>query len=221
MKYLGVIISEDDKNLEHILKQKKAAFRALARLKVLGIISGIVQPNMKGHLYNTYIRPVLFYGLENFNLNLSERLTIKRIEGNIVKNIIGIPRRCKSTELFLALNIEPTYARLNKLKCDSFERLNFNNYTKCVLNYLETVEVKDSIISEIDKIGCLIEDQYSNSQQVERVELCKIYKYIAKADFKSQISDSRIAKIRNIFKSNSQETISKLLFEELKFGKQN
>jgi hypothetical protein len=93
MKYLGVDIMDNDKNTDHIKRRKKAAYGALAKIGVLGINSEIMHPNMKGHLYKTFVRPVLYYGLENFNLNLTERLSIKRIEGNIVKSILGISKK--------------------------------------------------------------------------------------------------------------------------------
>ncbi|RNA04400.1 hypothetical protein BpHYR1_038620 [Brachionus plicatilis] len=62
-------------------------YASLAKLKVLGIVSNIAHPNMKGQLYKTYLRPILFYGLENHNLGSTEKLKIKRIEGNrLIRN---------------------------------------------------------------------------------------------------------------------------------------
>ncbi|CAF0820365.1 unnamed protein product [Brachionus calyciflorus] len=65
MKYLGVNISDDDKNGNHITRRKKAAYGALSKIKILGITSDSIHPNMKGQMYKIYIRPVLLYGLEN------------------------------------------------------------------------------------------------------------------------------------------------------------
>ena len=134
MKYLGVHISDDDKNKAHIDKRKKAAITALARLNRLGFTSQNIHPNMKGHLYNTYIRPVLYYGLENYHLNKYEKNALKRIEGNIIKTMNGVPTRCRSSCLMNALKIEPSHQRLEKLKCDFFTRLNQNTYTKSILD---------------------------------------------------------------------------------------
>ncbi|RNA16057.1 hypothetical protein BpHYR1_026765 [Brachionus plicatilis] len=42
-----------------------------------------MHPNMKAHLYKTYVRPALTYGCENMNINASSLNDIKRTEGNI------------------------------------------------------------------------------------------------------------------------------------------
>jgi len=43
--------------------------------------------------------------LENFNLNGGEIRKLKSGEGNALKRMIGIPTRCKSTDLFLSFDI--------------------------------------------------------------------------------------------------------------------
>jgi hypothetical protein len=45
------------------------------------------------------------YILENFNLNGGEIRKLKSSEGNALKRMIGIPTRCKSTDLFLSFDI--------------------------------------------------------------------------------------------------------------------
>jgi hypothetical protein len=217
VKYLGVIVSDDDKNTLHIKKQKKAAYSSLAKLRVLGFISEVMHPSMKGHLYNTYIRPVLYYGLENFNLNATEKLTIKRIEGNIIKNILGIPKKCKSTELFSALKIEQTFVRLNTIKCDFYLRLCLNPFTESIVKYLEIWNVNGSLTNEIDEIGTLTVSHFP--APVERTNICKLYKYIAQAEKKALFNDNpKVSQILKIFKHQNREEIPKLLFEATKFN---
>ncbi|RNA11043.1 hypothetical protein BpHYR1_007908 [Brachionus plicatilis] len=107
---------------------------------------------MKGHLYKAYIRPVLFYGLENFDLSAREKLSIKRIE-----------------ELLLALNIKPTYSTdltsgFLKSTCQigtvctpkRTQMLITNSYTKSILEYIETTETTGSFPNEIDSIYSLM-----------------------------------------------------------------
>lgn len=215
MKYLGVIITEDDKNTEHINKRKKSVYAALAKIKTLGTLSNILQPNMKGQLYNAYIRPVLYYGIENFCLNKIEKLAIKRIEGNIIKNIFSIPKRCKSSELFSALKIDPTYTRLNVLKCDFFERLYTNAYTKKIIDYLELNQF-DCFLIEIDRIRELVDNHFTSD--LKRIDVCGMYKYIAQVEKKAKFNqDPKVAAILDVFKRKNSEETPKLLYNLLKF----
>ncbi|RNA39172.1 RNA-directed DNA polymerase from mobile element jockey-like [Brachionus plicatilis] len=51
MKYLGMILTDDDQNAEHIKKCNKSALKALNRLKYLSLLSNESHPNMKDHLF--------------------------------------------------------------------------------------------------------------------------------------------------------------------------
>ncbi|CAF0788801.1 unnamed protein product [Brachionus calyciflorus] len=216
MKYLGANISDDDKNTVHIARRKKAAYGAFAKVKILGITSETIHPNMKGQLYKIYIRPVLLYGKENFNLNKAEKLAIKRIEGNIVKNMLGLSKKCKSTELFSALNIESSYTKLNVLKCELLTRLKTNYFTNLVLDYLESIQVTDSFVDEIDKIS-QTEDNVTTF--LDRVEFCKLYKYKTKLQTKSGVGDNqKLNQIRDIFNHKNREMIPQLLSPILRYS---
>jgi hypothetical protein len=73
IKYLGVQLHENNKNKEHLEKQRKEAIIALPRLNKQGLTSNNIHPNMKGYLYNTYVRPVLFFSVKIFYLNPYEK----------------------------------------------------------------------------------------------------------------------------------------------------
>ena len=90
---------------------------------------------MKAQMYKPFIRHVLFYGLENLDLNKTERDGIQRLESNLIKMCIGINKYCYS-HLLLALNIDSLQARLIINKCNFFIRLNKNSYTRKHLNSL-------------------------------------------------------------------------------------
>ena len=49
-----------------------------------------LHPTMKGH----GMEPLLVYGMENLDLEQKDILKIKRIEGNFIKTILGLPTRC-------------------------------------------------------------------------------------------------------------------------------
>ena len=64
MRYLGIELSEDNKNKLHIEKRKKLAIGAVVKLKSLGIWNEFSTPFLKAHLYKTFIRPLLMYGMD-------------------------------------------------------------------------------------------------------------------------------------------------------------
>ncbi|CAF0758528.1 unnamed protein product [Brachionus calyciflorus] len=136
MKYLGVILTDDNKNTEHISKYKRSALKAFNKVKKFSLLSNEVYPNKKEHLYNTFIRSILYYGLENPYLSKRERLTLKRIEGNLVKFMIGVPTRCKTTNLLCALKIK----RLDALKCDFYLRIRKIIYTNELIDEVKQLE---------------------------------------------------------------------------------
>jgi len=63
------------------------------------------------------------------------------LEGNIIKDSLGLFRRIKSFELLLALRIMPSFESLKKNKLALFLRLCENDYTKTV--------IKDSLLNDI------------------------------------------------------------------------
>jgi exonuclease III len=128
--YLGIEVSDDLKNTLHLEKRRSKALAAFFILKELGLTSGCISIKFKAQMYKTYVRPVLYYGLENINLNQTEKGRLQRIESNLIKMCIGISKYCHSTQLLLALNIESAQSRLIINKCNSFIRLVRNNYTK-------------------------------------------------------------------------------------------
>ena len=70
------------------------------------------------------------YGLNTLHLNETQLNQIKRIEGNLIKHIIGISTKSKSTGLLSALKIDLTIDNIKKQKLNSFLRLINNEYIK-------------------------------------------------------------------------------------------
>lgn len=209
MRYLGVEISDDDKNLEHLNLRKRKAMAAVMKLKSLGLIDNSIHPITKGHIYKTYIRPVLFYGLENSYLTKTEILKIKRIEGNLIKTIIGIPTRCKTSDLMYALRIEPTSHRIDLLKNDFYLCLISNKYTKHIIDLGH--DVKD-ILKEIENTNSryLLEGETPISTE----DHCKFSKYAMKTEIKANCKNNpRVVEIVKIFNLKNREEIPKKLAE--------
>ena len=133
VKYLGVVIEKTDKNKNYLTKRRKLAISASAKLKSLGIYTKHTCPYFKGHLYKTFIRPVLMYGMESIDLKKTEINEMRRTEGNIVKKLIGIPSRCRTTSFLLSLNIEDTRTFLENQKVEFIIRQIENKCTKNLL----------------------------------------------------------------------------------------
>ena len=57
-------------------------------------------------LYKSFVRPLLFYGLDCFNLCKSDIDRVISTEGNTVKTSLNLYNRIHTTELFLALNMD-------------------------------------------------------------------------------------------------------------------
>ena len=123
VKILGQILSNKDNDDEHINKRKKANNVMLGRIQAMNLNSKLIHPNMKAHLFKTYIRPTLCYGIENLELNGAEILEFKKLEGNAIKKLLRIPVRCKTTDLVDSLNIEQTNRYMHRMKLKFVLRL--------------------------------------------------------------------------------------------------
>jgi len=64
--------------------------------------------NEKMKLFKIYIKPLLTFGYETIDLNDDELKLLKQIEGDVVRKLIGIPKRFHTTPLYGALDIEST-----------------------------------------------------------------------------------------------------------------
>ncbi|RNA09988.1 hypothetical protein BpHYR1_049888 [Brachionus plicatilis] len=89
-----------------ITQKRKLALSVSSKLKALGIYTEHTCPYLKGHPYKTFIRPVLMYAMESINLKKTEINEMRRTQGNIVKKLIGVPIRCRTTNLLLSLTID-------------------------------------------------------------------------------------------------------------------
>lgn len=61
MQYLGSIIEKNLEMAEHVAARKRAA-------QSLNMCNEHMSPISIAHLYKAYVRPILYYGLENIKL---------------------------------------------------------------------------------------------------------------------------------------------------------
>ena len=136
----------------HINKRKKTVIGSVAKLQSTGIASENMHPHLQAEMFKIHIRPILYYAIENYHLSEYDMKTIKRIEGNALKRLIGISTHCKSTDLFFSFNMMMTVDRIKWLKLKHFIRMSRNELTNSLLVELENKYIKNSFIEEIKEI---------------------------------------------------------------------
>ncbi|RNA07428.1 RNA-directed DNA polymerase from mobile element jockey-like [Brachionus plicatilis] len=114
IKYLGVLINSKNTNDEHIQQRIKNTIKSLNAIGVLGINDKNLKTKIKVQLYKTYCRPILSYGCEALKINQIDQRKLKTIEGTIIKRIMGLGKRAKTTKLLHALEMETTEIMLLK-----------------------------------------------------------------------------------------------------------
>lgn len=217
MKYLGVEISDDFRNNTHIAKRKQSLYAAVTKLNLCGFNTESISPLAKAQLYKTFLRPVLLYGMENLNLNKTQLNEIKRIEGNTIKRLIGIPNRCHSTELLIALNIDTTSNYLKSSKLNFLLRICSNEYTLEILKEMHNIAETVSYFSEIrdlmglgGNINTIEQLCYNAQQQLNDLKtLKKESKYLN--------NNLKVNLIREVIRSKNKSSITERLFDLTKF----
>ncbi len=107
--------------------------------------------NKKIRLFNIYIRPLLYYGLEILELNRGDLDILKRIEGTAIKNIIGIPKKCQllTQPFYNALNIHTTEDSIHICQYNFLIRAQKNEYVEKFLNEIRLVGNNEGMVSQI------------------------------------------------------------------------
>jgi hypothetical protein len=167
IKYLGVIINSKLTNNSHLQDRKFKAFNAMYIIKQLGAENHLTKTKMRIHLYKTYVRPVLLYGLAEIQLSAQEIKKIQSIENIIIKQILKIHKKTRSRTLMRALKINLIEEELLKRKTTLYHNLMKNQFTGTIL---------DSIGNQIDELRY----QDSNNENLSRTKLNKLNKAFTK-----------------------------------------
>ncbi|RNA28718.1 hypothetical protein BpHYR1_040634 [Brachionus plicatilis] len=93
----------------HLVKGKQGAFASLLKLNFLGIDTKYLCPFMKGQLFKIFIRPTLYYCLENEHLHKFKTNQIKRC-WDPYKRILNRPKFSETVTVF-ALDGQPLNGR--------------------------------------------------------------------------------------------------------------
>ncbi|RNA43596.1 hypothetical protein BpHYR1_030992 [Brachionus plicatilis] len=121
IKYLGVWVDGKCYSKEHLRKRRLSKWRAFYLLKQnLDLNSSKMSPQLKSHLFKTYIQTM---------------------EGLMIKQMLGLDKRSRTTNLLYALNIEPVCSKIKKLKLNFASRIIGNEYTSKIFRSKEVNEV--------------------------------------------------------------------------------
>jgi len=215
-RYLGYQISESSNNLAHVKIRIQKAYTAANMLRTLGLTTCNLDVSTRGFMYKVFIRPLLYYGLDNIVLNNTEIDLIKRTEGNIVKSLIGINKQVHTTSLFSALGLEQTTDRLNKEKLLLFERLNKIQFTAEIMQELAFANDFNSFNNDVCKILNM-----EHSEDINSI-LKKTNDEIVNIECKSkdmQRYDGKITTLKEIFKIKNRSQFIKQMHDCIGFVK--
>jgi hypothetical protein len=149
IKYLGCQIEDSYSNLEHIQKRKKAAVIGLANLYSTEVLNDQMNIKTKMRLFQIYIRPLILHGLETLTLTIDEMNRVKRIEGTLIKQIIGIAKYCHSTHLYNALRIHKTHDTINLIQYKFLFRIQNSKYLNEFLIECRKLKINSGLIGKI------------------------------------------------------------------------
>lgn len=215
-KYLGVELNDSLDDKFHIEKRIKSAQISVARLRKLEILRNNSNAYLKGHIYKTYIMPILHYGLESINLTKGNVNLITRAENNIIRGLYGVPKLCRTHNLRLINNIYTTDKKLKVSQISFFERLLSNEHTNKTIKELLVCDTNHEYISQVLKIL----DEINYESELNILDKCNYYKYINEMDNNTEKkNNSTLNELRIVFdKWNGDK---QRIFELTKYEYQN
>lgn len=117
---------------------------------MVGLIDQELKPETRAYLFNTYVRPIVHYGLENYEMDLEDIKKLDTAESTVLKSFMSINKQCHNTSLMRSVGIKSFVDNviINKLKF--YNRLIENKWTKSILEELLSLEVKHSLSAKIN-----------------------------------------------------------------------
>ena len=119
---LGVSLSGYNNCTAHIENRIGKCRRAFHSLKQYGLCYPGLNTVSKVALYKTACQPVLTYGLDTLDVNQSNLNLLEKLQGNIVKQFLGVGDRCHHSNLVRALEIKSVKEIIEKSTVSMFSR---------------------------------------------------------------------------------------------------
>lgn len=156
------------------------------------------------------------FALENFNLKSGEIRKIKSTEGNALKRLIGVPTRCKSTDLFLYFDMMPTQERINWLKLKHYVRMTSNEYTREFLQEIERLDIESSFIKEIRALVTDIPNCFT------LIDKCEIKILGMEDELEEKIEKSKTCQLLKLsYNLNDKEEMKRIVFNSIRDSNRN
>ena len=188
----------------------------LSRIEKLGFNNGDMKPHIMGNMFKTYIRPVVMYGVELFELTKEQTDKICKLESLILKRMIGIKQRCYSRHILNSLRIGLPRRYINKMKLKYAMKLEENDYTKTILNEWTEINPKNIFNTRLDPIMNDIQGVHLNGDPFNLREKCEIkIATLDELNAENQKNDLTAKKLKRIYvvkdKRRMCEEIEKLV----------
>ena len=220
LRYLGLELNDLNKNGSHLKKRKSLAYSCLSKLISSGIYCRFAtDPKLIVQLYRTYIRPILFYGNENFDFNKTERSKLISIDGNILKNMLGIPIQCHTSNLQIAFGMDTGDQYLNNCKAKFIKRLMENDMTNGILKYTIENRVPNSLAMHFfDRMEVSLNERTYNKLIETSFDEIDKYKQLKNERKNPKIEiNSNITSIRKLISEYETMNFQNELFKLIKF----
>lgn len=210
-KYLGNMISEDMKSYSHVNNRIAKATAIAVQIKNKGFVKDAC-PQTLAQIHKTYLRPVLYYGLEALHLNQEEKRSIKKYETKSVKIGLGLSPLLKTKPLLHALGIDDFTHRMKLMKLNMYARLISNEYTLRFLCMISKVYKRK--IPRNSVIYGLIMENTSGLKLEDQAMKCMAKYYNMKKTFKKFCErDETINKIKKLLQdiNKNRDELSAIL----------
>ena len=136
VKYLGYIITDNGTMTQHIKKRKSITVAMISTLRSQGLLDCTVNIRTKILVFKSFVRATLLYGAENILITDNIINEIRRVEGNFIKAIAGVPNTCRTSELMAAFSVQETRDYMAQMKLGFMKRLVANEYTNSIVKEL-------------------------------------------------------------------------------------
>jgi hypothetical protein len=118
--------------------KRMVILRTYHLVKKLGLETKEMSHRLKSHLFKCYVRPMLYYGIENIYLHKNEINKIQTLESQIVKQMLGVEKRTRSTQLLNSIGVEPVAEKIKVIKLGFVKRLFKKKLSSQIFEYLRT-----------------------------------------------------------------------------------
>ena len=106
------------------------------------------------------------FGVEIMDLNKTEIMSLKNLESNVLKSMLGLKKRCYSRQIFNAVKIGQTERHINKMKLKFYLRVRENEFTNKVLCEFETININNKFTKAIHDQINTIAGTHHNGEEI-------------------------------------------------------